>query len=179
MAIIEQRLKPIIIAAAGVAGKMALKFFVDSFNRQAWLDNSSMPWKQRKGNKDSNRAVLVGKGSGRLRRSLRITSITPTTVTIGSDVPYAKVHNEGFKGTVSVREHTRNRFSSQKVGSGKILKSGKEGMRTMKSISGSSNVRAHTMRMNMPRRQFMGDSAIMSKQIERQITADIMKAFRI
>ncbi|MES2732875.1 MAG: phage virion morphogenesis protein [Bacteroidota bacterium] len=52
---------------------------------------------KRKGTNRRTRAILIGAGSGRLKKSIRVTQITNTEVAIGSDVPYAEVHNEGKK----------------------------------------------------------------------------------
>ena len=103
------------------------------------------PWqrrtrKRRGGEKRQKGAVLVD--SGRLKRSIRITSVTKTSVTIGTDVEYAKIHNDGFDGVQSVRAHTR------------------------KTKNKTQNVRAHTRKMKMPQRRFLGESA----ELERLIT---------
>ena len=52
---------------------------------------------------------MVGKGSGRLKKSIRRIRVTQNSVTIGTDVPYAQIHNEGgtIKKTVSVKSHRR------------------------------------------------------------------------
>lgn len=172
---VEKHFKQVLQYAPGMLGNDAVNFFLDSFQRQGWLGNSVEPWRQRRGNSKRNkgRAVLVQ--SGRLRRSIRITGISGGVVTIGTDVPYAKAHNEGFKGVVNVKEHTRNRFGKEKIGSGKFTKNGKERMKTVQRITGSGAVKAHTRKVNLPRRQFMGESPYLTKILQRRLTAELMK----
>lgn len=86
-------------------GTEAVNFFQSSFRDQGFKDNALNKWKevQRRtpGTKtyksaspaDRSRAILVK--SGRLKRSIRrgFTSFAKTV--IATDVPYAKVHNQG------------------------------------------------------------------------------------
>lgn len=174
----EQHFRKVLQYAPGMLGNTAVNFFLDRFRYQNWLGNATEPWAQRRSRKGRNagRAILVQ--SGRLRRSIRITRISGLQVAIGTDVPYAKAHNEGFRGTVSVRGYARNRFSTEKVGSGKFTKKGKERMKTVKRISGSIEVKAHTRRVKIERRQFMGDSPVLDRLLQRQLTAELMKGLR-
>lgn len=126
-------------------GTLAVNFSKQRFVSQNWHDKTAEPWqrrtrKRRGGEKRQKGAVLVD--SGRLKRSIRITSVTKTSVTIGTDVEYAKIHNDGFDGVQSVRAHTR------------------------KTKNKTQNVRAHTRKMKMPQRRFFGESA----ELERLIT---------
>jgi len=174
----EQHFKKVLQYAPGMLGNMAVNFFLDRFRYQNWLGYSTEPWQQRRTNSRRNkgRALLVQ--SARLKRSIRITRISGLTATIGTDVPYARAHNEGFKGTVSVKAHTRNRFSKEKIGSGKFTKKGKERMKTIQRISGSGEVQAHTRRVNLPRRQFIGRSPVLEKQMQRKLQAELLKGLR-
>lgn len=174
----EKHFKRVLQYAPGMLGNIAVNFFLDRFRYQNWLGATTEPWQQRRRNKGRNagRAILVQ--SGRLRRSIRITRIQGLTTYIGSDVPYARAHNEGFKGVVRVPAHTRNKYTKEKVGSGKYSKSGKERMKTVKKVSGSSNVMEYWRRMNLPRRQFMGSSPVLAQQLSRKLMAELMKGRR-
>lgn len=174
----EQHFRSVLQYAPGMLGNMAVNFFLDRFRYQNWLGHSTEPWQRRKNNKGRNqgRALLVQ--SARLKRSIRITRISGLTATIGTDVPYARAHNEGFKGTVSVKAYTRNRYKKEKVGSGKYTKAGKERMKTVRRISGATEVKAHTRRVNLPRRQFMGHSPVLEKQLQRKLQAELLKGLR-
>ncbi len=145
--------------APRVLGNDALNFFLESFKRQGWQGATFEPWAPRKyANKDKGRAILIK--TARLRRSLRITSETNDSSTIGTDVPYARPHNEGLSQLVnqSVKAHTR------KGRLGKI-----------------QQVKAHSraMQMNMPRRQFLGESPVLTKQLIQRLTNDLLKASQI
>lgn len=174
----EEHFRQVMQSAPRVLGNMAVNFYLDRFRYQNWIGATTEPWRQRKANKgrNSGRALLVQ--SGRLRRSIRITRITGSTVAIGSDVPYARAHNEGFKGSVSVKAFTRNKYTKEKTGSGKFSKSGKERMKTVQRISGTVSVKAHTRKMNLPRRQFMGYSPVLDQQLRRKLQAELLKGLR-
>src|SRR6185437_5917160 len=90
-----------------IVGNEVVNYSLESFDRQSW---DGMPWKERESKKDSGRAILVK--STRLKRSIRIISSSPNSVIVGSDVPYAAIHNNG--GEITRVPHselfTRNRF---------------------------------------------------------------------
>lgn len=56
--------------------------------------------------------------------------------TIKNNMPYAKIHNESFEGTVSVKAHTRNQYSKTQISTGKFTKKGKERKKTVTFKSG-------------------------------------------
>jgi len=140
------------------AGAIMLQFTDDRFREQGWKDESLTPWAIRKSNKDAGRSILIK--SGLLRRSNRIISKTEHSITIGSDVPYAKAHNDGFHGPVTVKAHTRKGFS-------KSLK-----------VIGDIQVKSFTRNMNFPERRFMGTSATLKKQIRDLITDEVKQCFK-
>lgn len=128
----ERALERFFEAYPRVAGNTALNFYLDSWSRRGYIHNRFARW-ERRSDSDSSRRLLVK--TGRLRRSLRMTVIDQI-VSISTDVPYAKVHNEGgqIKGKFPVRAHTRR-----------------------KPRGGRGPVRAHTRRVDtkIPKRQFM------------------------
>jgi len=179
---LEERFKSILIRLPIMAGNEALNFFLDNFKRQGFLGSSLQPWPKRKNPtkwgmtpKRNGRALLVD--TGMLRRSIRIVSITNTTVIIGTDVPYARVHNEGLRlGEIqSVKAYTRKvnyRDETSAPGARKL--------KFTKVQVGSVNVKAHKRKINqkIPARRFMGNSPYLEAKIKRVITAEIMKALR-
>ena len=91
--------------------------------------------------------------TGTLRRSInQEVKATPGSIMgiVGTNVPYGAVHEFGFKGVVTVREHLRRV---------------REGTRTFSSI-----VRAHPRAVNLPERSFLRSSL---KDLEAQIKKDI------
>ncbi len=126
------------------SGVVAVNFSKERFVRKDWLDGSSREvWQKRK--KTDKGSLMVR--SGRLKRSIRKMSEGDYFVYVGTDVPYAQVHNEGgeINKTANVRTHTR------------VRKGRKE------------TVKAHRrqMKLTMPKRQFLGDSDALAKRIER------------
>lgn len=163
-------------------GDTAVLFSKQRFAQGNWIGNNVENWRPRKKvtkwgktPRNKGRALLVD--TGRLRRSIRIMNTTSTTVTIGSDVPYAKAHNDGFRGDVTqqVSAHTRRKFIKSKVSSIKTKKT-----TTRKVVSGTIDVKAHsrTIKQNLPRRRFIGPSPYLDKQITRIIASEISKALK-
>lgn len=101
--------------------------FDRNFTRKAFFTEK---WKKRR-NPNALGSLLVVSGS--LRRSVQARE-TDSGVRFTSNQPYATLHNEGGKGSVTVRQHTRK------------SKKGK-----------AYTVRQHTRTVNMPQRQFVGD----------------------
>ena len=175
---LEAHFKNVLQYVPPMLGNDAVNFFLDSFQKQGWTGDSFQPWTKRRNNKGRNngRSILID--TGRLKRSIRVTSVSNGSVTIGTDVPYAKIHNEGFKGTVNVSAFKRNKYIKEKIGSGKLTSKGKERMKTVQRIQSSGQVVAHTRKVNMPRRQFMGSSPYLTKILQRRLQAELMKGLR-
>lgn len=157
-------------------GEVVVKFSMNRFSEQSWVDSSTQPWKQRKvrNKRNSGRAILVQTGA--LRRSVRISNTTSDSVKISSNIPYAAVHNDGFRGSVAIPAHTRSRL--EKKQETYTTRAGKQRKRTVQSIAATYQVRAHSRRVNMPRRRFLGESYYQHQQIIRMIEAEIARAFR-
>lgn len=137
-----------------IMGNMALNFFDDSWKRKGFIDNRIERWPQRI-SKDSGRRILVK--TGRLRRSLRMQA-SGRRVIIFTDVPYAKIHNEGgqIQTTARVSAHQRRSSSGKKT-----------------------TVRAHNRRVNinMPQRQFMGHSELLDRRMVHHLSNALDKIF--
>lgn len=157
----QQQMIVVLKRAPVLLGNEALNFFLDRFKDQAWLGSSKEKWAPRKkvskwGKKTArnNRNILID--SGRLRRSVRIIRTGALDVTLGSDVPYARAHNEGLRlGVIqSVRSFNRRTKTGKRV-----------------------TVKAHTRRINqrLPKRQFMGNSPYLTQKLTRTLAADIIK----
>lgn len=149
------------------------KFFGDSFKNQGFTDGGFKKWAQRKGNKDSGRAILVK--SGALRRavmnSARIVSFNKIEFVVG--LPYAHVHNDG--GTFKRKAHVKTSTSSRAVQHTGIFTGSQTTQRTHK-ISGQHGVGENTA--TYPQRKFMGDSKELREMIRKKITFAIKSAFK-
>ena len=132
------------------SGVVAVNFSKERFVRKDWLDGSSrQSWEKRK--KVDRGSLMVR--SGRLKRSIRKLSEGDYFVYVGTDVPYAQIHNEGgnINKTITVRTHSRTRKGR------------------------TETVKSHRrkMKMTMPKRQFLGDSNALAKRIERFANVEI------
>jgi phage gpG-like protein len=154
----------------GMAGRKVLRFIDDNFKNQSW---EGIAWKRRK-IFDKGRALLIHRGI--LRRSFRMEAMS-AAVKIYTDVKYAKVHNEGFNGSVQIPAHTRRLYGNFKVYS-TATRRGKNA----KAQTGETTVKAHSRQMRIPRRQFMPtenrQSPTLNNQIKRQITLDVIKIIK-
>jgi phage gpG-like protein len=163
-----------------IVKREALSHYDSSFRSGGFTNSTFIPWRKRTGERSvfagglrlkfdrkakESRAVLVK--SGALRRSIKA-QISPGIVRFWSDLPYAKIHNEG--GTINraamSRLYVQNRISKGK-NKGRYKKGTTQGR--------GSTVKAY--RINMPRRQFMGESRVLTKSLENQFRSDIMKLF--
>ena len=140
------------------AGVIAVNFSKDRFRFKNWIDKTAEKWQARK---RPNRGSLLLR-TGRLKRSIRKIASGDYYVVVGTDVPYAQLHNEG--GTVNkvaqVKAHTRRVNATTRVIGSKIV-----------------NVRAHNRKMNltMPKRQFLGESELLMRRIEMHINRELNK----
>ncbi len=91
-----QAFKPQLEKVVDAMGVLAANHFTTSFRNQGFTDESLQRWQPRKRTERSrmgNRAILVK--SGRLRRSIRSKRFGFLAVKIYTDVPYARIHNDG------------------------------------------------------------------------------------
>lgn len=101
--------------------------------------------------------------TGTLRRSInrQVQAISSTKVQgiVGTNVPYAGVHEYGYHGTVFVPEHTRRITTAAKTGlTYAKAKIGPIGSKRTRYIQGMATVKGHSMKMNIPERPFLRPS---------------------
>lgn len=155
-------------------GVIAVNFSKDRFRFKNWIDKGGVEkWKPRQRPNRKGSTLVV---SGRLKRSVRKISTGDYYVMVGTDVPYAQIHNEGGKinKVVQVRGFQRKiTLRTRKIdrATGRVRKIGKPIGQTL------VNVRSHNRKMNlqMPRRQFLGDSEFLAKRIQMYMTHQIDK----
>jgi phage gpG-like protein len=102
--------------------------------------------------------------TGTLRRSITQQLIdAPNQVAgiVGTNVPYARPHEYGFKGVVTVKSHLRSITKAF----GKEIKSG----------SVSFNVRSHSRQVNLPERSFLRSALA---EMDPQIKSELAEAVR-
>jgi len=131
----------------------ALRFIDDNFRNQGW---EGIPWE------DIQRDGTILVDTATLKRSFNGDSV-PGEVRIYTNVPYAGVHNEGFEGDVTIKEHKRSKY--KKTGKGKKVK------------SATGNVKAHTRKMNIKQRQFAPTESSPSPTLEKEVSTTIENHF--
>ncbi|MDB0616120.1 phage virion morphogenesis protein [Tenacibaculum dicentrarchi] len=166
------------------AGVIAVNFSKDRFRQKNWVDTSQEKWTPRK----RKRAGSILVKSSRLKRSIRKISEGKYYVLIGTDVPYAQIHNEGgtIKATARVRAHSRTRKGRNQITKINIKATNRAKAHTRivktKGRQGEPiKVKAHTRQMNakIPKRQFLGESAVLALRLENhmydKVTDEIYK----
>jgi phage gpG-like protein len=157
-----------------VAGNITTRFINGNFRAQGWQGQTFQPWKKNK------RAGTILVKRGQLRRGTYFVT-QPGTAVLRNNVAYAKFHNQGFKGTVSVRAHQRRILQAQKVQTGRLTKKGRMQTRTIHKLASLGKVQAHTRKVDMPPRQFMPtsptDSPVLMNAIRREVERGLRKIF--
>lgn len=166
---IEAKLAQTLRELPPIIANEAENFTLDNFQEQAWRGFSQEQWKKRKnptkwGNRDeTDRALLVK--TGQLKRSIRSRTEKDKAIIMagGADTPYARVHNEGFRGAVvqNVEEHIRKTHNGKRV--------------KVKAFT-------RTIHQNIPRRQFIGgekDSPYLKARIRRTVIAHLRNNFKL
>ena len=153
-----------------VAGNIALRFINGNFRAGGFQGQSFERWK--KGKKKSGTTLVV---TGALRAANYYTT-QPGQITLKNSMPYAKQHNEGFEGTVTVKAHTRNKHRGDVLRQRYTNRRGNQATRTIK-LTVAENVKAHSRKMKIPKRQFMptneNDSPVLNNAVQRQVARDI------
>ena len=96
---VEKQVRTQLEASLVLIVRTGKTFFYDSFRKQGFDDKTVTKWTPRKkADKRAGRAILVK--SGDLRRSIRFDTVNKNnlSVRIASDLPYAKIHNDGLMG---------------------------------------------------------------------------------
>ena len=164
-----------IIEAINKAGKalpaelasIAVNFSKERFRERAWFDRSKEPWERRKlrrkGGKKRSQHLLVD--TGRLKRSIRKIYADQNLIIIGTDVPYAEIHNNGgeIEKTVTVKQHIRKEHSRKRKG-------------RKKELVKSHVVKTHkrTMKLKVPARPFIGESYALQQNLIKHISEKII-----
>lgn len=137
------------------AESFCLQWFEDSFQNGGFTDSSFVAWDARKNDKDAGRAILVQ--TTYLSKSLEVMRNTPTSMTFGTTVPYAKLHNEGgrLRAVQYVRAFTRTCRGKRE------------------------QVQSHSRKIDIkfPKRQFIGHSEKMMQGLDQWLISEIEKRF--
>ena len=174
--------KPQLNKMVEAAGVLAVNHFTKSFSDGGFTDEGLKRWEARKGEISGGIAKTRGKSrgilvkTGRLRRSMISRKFGSLSIKISTDAPYAKVHNDG--GIVYRRAHKRTSTITRDVrgSSGFVNGVWKKGKKAKVQLAGSRhNVSASSFKM--PKRQFIGYSGKLNRQIIAFLDKNIKKQF--
>lgn len=163
----QGRINSAIAELPPIVGNLVVNNALDNFKNQAF---NGQAWKARQNkSKRGNGRQNILVQSGALRRSIRIIRSTATSVTVGSDLPYADVHNEGGEIKRKARSETfvRNRYS--------------KGKRKGKFAKGTTSGRGYSFRAysyRMSKRQFLGRSPALDTAINKTVKRHILNALK-
>ena len=148
-----------------ISPKVAQKaraFFMQSFIKQGFTDASFIPWVRR----EDALPHKTLQQSLTLKNSLRIAEQSPERVVIsaGEKLSYAAIHNEGGTITVKVTDKMRKYFWAMYY---KTQNNRYKAMALTKKTS---------LTIHIPKRQFIGESYTLDKQLEKLIIEEIDKA---
>lgn len=142
--LLENQMEEIMQGTAQIVAETSVEYFQDTFRHKAFDGN---PWAPPRVPKRSG-SLLVQ--SGALLNSIRPVLVSPERIVIAAGnekVDYAQVHNEGFKGSVTVPAHIRH------------------------TRRGDQTVRQHTRSVNIPQRQFIGGARELETELQKRIEA--------
>lgn len=172
--ILQQKLQKAVSELPTVLVNEAVNWTKNNFTRQGFPGKSFDRWRARKQSaaRNQGRAILID--TGRLKRSIRKIATGPLQATFGTDVPYARAHNYGFKGTVNVKAHKRATIGTIKVSTGKS----DQPFQKKKTITGYGTVKAHQRKMNLPQRRFIGYSPVLQSILRRKAIIHISRILK-
>lgn len=142
--LLENCMEEIMQGTAQIVAETSVEYFQNTFRTKKFDGN---PWAPPRVPKRSE-SLLVQ--SGALLNSIRPVLVSPERIVIAAGnekVDYARVHNEGFKGSVTVPAHIRH------------------------TRRGDQTVRQHTRSVNIPQRQFIGAARELETELQKRIEA--------
>lgn len=137
-----------------IAGEEAVKLFQENFTEQGWQGATFEPWKRKTVADGYN--TLMSKNQNSLQQSIHVAYRTEKQVVIatGDKKPYARIHNEGGTIHIPVTDKVR------KWGWAMFYETGN------KMYKGIALTKKSTLKVVMPKRQFMGNTPELQKRIE-------------
>jgi len=162
------------------AAAMALTHFKESFTNQGFTDETLHKWPVRKGGaKNNGRAILINRGI--LKRGLRIKHTSMDGAIVGEDegIPYADIHNAG--GEIKITPQMRRFFWAMyyKFGGGQKTAKGKTKQLSDTALFYRNLALSKKDHITIPKRQFIGDSALLERNIKKYITDELNKFFKV
>ena len=182
---LQRRFAAVITTLPVIAGNEVVNFALDNFKRQGFLGNTFQPWKPRKKvtawgkTKRNGRSILVD--TARLRDSIRVLRASMAETVIGTDVPYAKAHNDGVRlGIIQQVKSYNRKVTTLGIVEAKRLKTKTKISFGRVDKGKRVTVNAHQRRINqnIPARPFLKESPYLTAKLQRVIASQIIKALQ-
>ena len=164
-----RQIKPELIDGIGVE---ALRFIDDNFRMGGFQGDTFKPWvPAKKPNYPRPHKTLILTAT--LRRSF-IKTDGPDSVTIHNDLPYAQIHNDG--GVINIPSRGAILNYTGPNGKLKLAKTQTQAQQRRTTAQRRGTVPAHGI--NMPQRQMIGDSPVLTKRCQTMIIRKATDAFK-
>lgn len=163
-----QRVQQITTGLPDIVATEVINATADNFKSESFFGEK---WAPRKDKKNSRKLLIK---SGALHRSPRIVRSQPGLVTIGSDIPYAGVHNNGGTINRAARSETfiRNRYASGKKGA---MFGGMGAFKRGTTPGQGQTYKAYSY--SMPMRKFIGAHPVLKTRLQEVVKEEFIKAF--
>ena len=146
----NQRIRELEQILPQVLANEAINDVIENFETESF---NNTPWPKRKDKKDLRKLLVK---SGILRRSPQVYGFRARGFTLGSDIPYASVHNNGEIVNKMARSETFTR--------NRITKGIKKG-RFRKGVESGQGFSFKAYSYKMPMRRFIGDSTKLRRRL--------------
>ena len=154
-------------------GEDAIRFIADNFRSESFRGAVTKKWDPRqKKQKGPRRSLLVQTGT--LARSFKQHNGS-SSVTISTDVPYAKAHNEGMTINVPSRSVILN-YKGKK--GGKLALAAVRTEAQQRKVKTIRRAQTGEYSISMPERRFMGPSPVYDKMAQKTIVEIIMSKIK-
>ena len=148
-----------------IAERECLAFFKESFDKGGFTDVSFQKWEDRK-QPDYRTGGALLNATGFLKDSIEVAKKDSNSITFGSYAPYAKIHNEGGIVSIPLTPKMKKYFWA-------MFKKTNDSKWKYMALSKKNNIV-----IKFPKRQFMGHSTTMMKQLDQEIKKLILEKFR-
>lgn len=134
-------------------------FFKRNFEVGGFVDKPFKKWKPAQNPRIGRK--LMNK-TGRLKRAIKRMEVSRNRIVVGvgKEVPYASIHNDG--GKIAITPKMRRYFWAMHIKTGEVY------FRNM-----AMTKKTH---LDIPQRQFIGDSAAVLQTVDRMISKELKKA---
>lgn len=148
-------------------GAEAIRHTKENFRQGGFIDSSVQPWAKRKHDPDPGRGTLIGKGTGHLFRDIRILNRDGNSVTVGTTLPYARIHNDG--GTIN---HPGGTAFFKKKGKTIFVKNSTA---ANLATAGHKLPRTKSHPIPIPQRKFLGVSKVLTASLHKIVAIELRK----